>query len=46
MYNIKIYNGSNVLVYNEDIEAMDRNEAIEKMLKELTIYPDDRIIIE
>lgn len=43
---IKIFNGSDCEIYHEPIKAKDENEALLKVLNDVTIYTDDKIIIE
>jgi hypothetical protein len=45
-YRIKIINDGECEIYNEIIEAENENKALEKVLKEETIYAGDRIEIE
>ena len=45
-YIIKIFNGSDVKIYDELIEATDENEAIKKVLDDVIIYDGDRIAID
>ncbi len=43
---IRIFNGVGCEIYHEPIKARDENEAIIKVLEEVTICTDDKIIIE
>ena len=45
-FNIRIFNGSDCEVYNEIIKAKNENEAILKVLDNVILYTDDKIIIE
>ena len=45
-YKITIYNGSDVLVYQETITAKDENDAVLKVLNDIILYCDDTIKIE
>lgn len=45
-YRIKIINGGECVIYDSIMTAEDENKALEKVLKEETIYAGDRIEIE
>ena len=45
-FNIRIFNGANCEIYNEIIEAKDENKAMLKVLDNVILYTDDKIIIE
>lgn len=45
-FKIKIYNGSDFLTYCTVIEAKNGNEAIIKVLQDITIFDLDTITIE
>lgn len=45
-FRILVYNGSRVIVYDETVKAIDENNAIIDVLKDITIYSDDTIKVE
>ena len=45
-FRILVYNGSGVIVHDETVKAIDENNAIIDVLKDITIYSDDTIKVE
>lgn len=45
-FRIIIKNGGNCLIYDEIVNAKDENEALKKLLEEITISIDDTIEIK
>lgn len=45
-YNVRIYNGSDMKLYDELIDATSENEALEIVLDKVVLYDGDTIKIE